>query len=244
MMRVLTLMVVLIATACLMQGAISTELVLSDGTNSVTIDQNGVATTVGTATVTTASGSGPGGTIVFVGSVGAFSVNITTGRGGAVEVRPALINVNSIDVQSVGAGDLTIQFSDTNFTDLAPTLNLSASVTFTAANIPHGSTATFTGLGSAANTIPAATMIGALGPFTDNSSPGAQSGSDTKDFANPIGATGSLTETIALHFTGASEIDTGFTIANVVVPEPASVVLLGTTLLGVTALLRKKSKRA
>jgi hypothetical protein len=237
-------MVFLIATTCLMHGAVTTQLVLSDGAgNSASIDQNGVLTTIGSASGT-ATGSGPGGTIIFIGNVGAFSVNITTGRGGAVEVRPALINVNSIDVQASGPGDLKIQFSDSNFTDLAAVLNLSASATFTAANIPLGSTATFTGFASAANTIPATTLIGALGPFKDTSNPGSQSGSATANFSNPIGATGALTEQIDLHFTGISEIDTGFTIANVVIPEPASVVLLGTTLLGVTTLLRRKFKRA
>ena len=70
-----------------------------------------------------------------------------------------------------------------------------------------------------------------------------ESASVSQNFANPIGASGSLTERISLHFVGAGEIDTGFTIANVAVPEPASVVFLGTTC-WVTGLLRKKFKRA
>jgi hypothetical protein len=243
MKRFLTLMVVLAASACYMQGAITTLLTLTDGTNIVSIDQNGNQVACTGCTVTTANGSGDHGTIIFVGKVGNFSVNITTGRGGGVEVRPALINVNSINVLSTGAGDLTIRFTDTGFTDLAPILNLSASDTFTA-NTPNGSTSTFTGFASASNNVPAGTLIGKIGTFTDTTNPSAQSDSGGGNFANPIGTTGSLTEQISLHFAGAGEIDSGFTIANVTVPEPASVVMLGTLLLGTTTLLRRKFKRS
>ena len=161
MRRVLTVLFVLAATACMMQGAITTLMTLSDGTNSVSIDQNGNAVCVGVCVVSTASGSGPHGTIVFIGSIGTFSVNVTTGRGGAVEMRPALINLNSIDVESTGAGNLTLGFTDTGFTDLASVLNFSASLT-DVAGTPLGSSVSFSGFASAANAIPATTLIGTL----------------------------------------------------------------------------------
>jgi hypothetical protein len=222
-------------------AAATTLLVLNDGLgDTVSIDQNGTVTGTGTFTDTASSGSGPHGTITFIGSVGTFDFNVTTGRGGGVEVLPALMNLNSIDAKNTGgAGQLTLTFSDTSYSDLASTLNLSSSTTFTAGT-PLGSAITFTGFASAANAIPAATLIGALGPFTQTSNTGATSLAGTQNFANPIGASGSLTEMAVLSFNGAGEIDSGFTIANVAVPEPTGVVLLGTMVLGLAGLMRKK----
>jgi len=246
--RILTLLApAVLALVCApLQAATTTLLTMADGLgDSVSIDQNGAVTGTGSFTDLSSSGSGPHATITFVGSVGSFDFIVTTGRGGGVEVLPALMNLNSIDAIATGAGTLVTTFTDTDYTDLAGQLNLSASNTFTAVTA-NGSTADFSGYASAANTIPATTLIGDLATFTDASNPSAQSNAVNKNYAKPfVGASGSLTEVVTLTFTGAGEIDSGFTIANIAVPEPASVVFLGSTLLGLTALFRKKqAKRA
>ncbi|MGH9619693.1 MAG: PEP-CTERM sorting domain-containing protein [Bryobacteraceae bacterium] len=221
----------------------TTELTLSDGAgNSVTIDQSGAVTGTGTFTTISSAGSGPHDLISWNGSVGGFTVNVTTGRGGGAEVYPALMNLNSIDVNSGGAGSLTLGFTDTDYTDFTTGFNLSASTTIVAGTALGGS-ATFRALGSASNSIPATTLIGSLGPVTYSNPPGpstALSASLNQDFANPIGTSGSLTEQIALAFTGKGEIDTGFTVS--AVPEPASGLLLGSLLWGAGLLFRRKMK--
>jgi hypothetical protein len=239
-----------------LQAAITTELTVSDGPDSVTlfwtttevftnIDPLGCIgfceASTGTDTILAAGGASHG-TFTFVGTVGSFSFNETTGRGGGVEVLPSLMNTESIDAIATGAGVLTTTFTDTDYSDLGSTLNLSASDTFTA-NTPDGSTDNFSGYSSAGNAIPAGTLIGNLATFTQTSAPSAQSNSATQNYANTTGSSGSLSEVVTLNFTGAGEIDSGFTIANVAVPEPASVVFLGSILLGLTALVRKRQAR-
>jgi hypothetical protein len=241
--RILTLFApALLALVCApLQAATTTLLTLSDGLgDTVSIDQSGGVIGTGTFNDMSSAGSGAHNTITFVGSVGSFNFIVTTGRGGGVEVLPSLMNLNSIDAIATGAGTLTTTFTDSDYTDLAPMLNLSASNTFTAST-PNGSTANFAAYGSPVNAIPATTLIGNLATFTDVSFPSGQSNAVNKDFANPIGASGSLSEVVTLAFTGGGEIDSGFTIANVAsVPEPASIIFLSTIGLGLTGLLRKK----
>ena len=252
--RLLTLAglaVLVLACAPQMHAAITTELTLAvDATHFVSIDQNGVPiladSSVGGWTDLSSTGSGPHGTIVFIGTVGNFSFNVTTGRGGGVEVLPTLINLNSIDVLSTGSGTLTLTFTDTSYSDLASQLNLSSSATFTG-NTPNGSTAAFIGYAGPANAIPATGLIGSTGTYTQASSPAGSSFASTINLPNPtlVGATVSLSERIILGFKGAGEIDSGFTIANVAVPEPASIIFLGTMVLGLAGLIRKgQTKRS
>jgi hypothetical protein len=245
MKRLFILFFVLLVATCFMQAAPSTVLTLSDGVNSVSVDETGAVIPVGMA-AGIGFGTGPHQAVVFAGLVGGFTFNVTTGRGSAAVIAPTLMNVSSINVLSTGSSTLTIQFTDTGYTTLRPVLNLSASATITAGT-PDGSSATFSGYADAANgispTLDATTLIGTIGPFTKTTGSAAQSFAANVSFANPIGSNGSLTERIVLFFSGPGEIDTGFTIANVV-PEPASVVMFGTMLLGITSLLRNKFKRS
>lgn len=234
-----------------LQAASNTELTVADGLgNFVTVDQTGAIVSSGGTFSVTASG-GPS-LINFSGSVGAFNFNTITGRGGQAQLFPTLMNLNTIDVLSTGSGNLTITFTDTGYTDFGPVFNLSASSTFTA-SLGAGSTATFDAYNSTGVAFPATNHIGTIGTF-GNSSPlpagcmtisgGATSCAGTQNFVNPLGplnTSGSLTEKITLHFATAGEIDNGFTVSNAV-PEPASFVFLGSALIGIATLFRKKQR--
>src|SRR5262245_9232935 len=63
--------------------------------------------------VTTVNATGSGGVVTFSGSVGVFTVNVTTG----ISHNIVSLDLNSIDF-STGPGHLTIQLTDTGFTSL------------------------------------------------------------------------------------------------------------------------------
>jgi len=218
------------------------DLVLNDGLgNTVTVNQAGAVTGTGTYSVISASGSG--GNITFVGTLGQFSFDLDSGQAYPGTTLPALMNTTTINTEaSVGAGTLTVLFSQTGYTSLTSTLAESASDTYTA-NTPNGSTASFTGYDNAAGTLNSTSdLIGTVLSSTDSSNPVSQSDSATTNYANTV-SSGSLTEVITLGFKSAGTIDTGFAISNVATPEPASIVVLGSILLALAALFSKKLAR-
>lgn len=228
------------------QAAATEDLVLSDGLgDTVTVNQSGAVTGTGSFTVTAAAGSG--GDITFLGTVGQFSFDLDSGQAYPGTTLPTLMNTTTINTEAkTGGGALTVTFSQTGYSGLTPTLIESASDTYTA-DTPNGSTAVFNGYTNASDTINATTTsIGTVLSSTDTAFPASQSDAATASFGNAnTGAGVSLTEVITLGFKGVGTIDTGFTISNVAVPEPASIVFLGSTLLGLAGLFRKKlAKRA
>ncbi len=261
--KVLTLFApALLAVVCApLQAATTTQLFITDGVgDSVTLEWNTTNVagcppapsfcelTTGTTTTAAATGT-QHGTFVFDGTIGGFSFNEATGEGMNAVTAPDLMNVNEINAtSSATGGTITSTFSDTDYTALRPAFNLSASNTFSA-SLPNASTAVFSAFANAANTIPVGTSIGTAASFTQTHSAGAgapQSNSNNMNFANPIGTSGSLSEVITLSFVGAGEIDSGFTLANGLagtVPEPTSVIFLGTMVVGLAGLIRKKQAK-
>jgi hypothetical protein len=227
-----------------MFAAIETQLFLDAGGGvTATIDVN-------TGNVVTCSDTGGGclgliftstadhGTLQVTGTLGTFTIN-ATGKGELDTIDPTKQNLNQIEVQNAGgAGTLIAIFTDTDYVALGSQFILAASTTIDSQIAT--STVDFSGLGSAANSVPAGTLIGSFLGLTGNSA------SASGTFANPIGATGSLTTNTVLNFSGAGAIQANFTIstAGTQVPEPASISLLGTVLLFGTFVARRKFKRA
>jgi hypothetical protein len=231
-----------LACAPKMHAAIEEELVLNDGVGDIaTID-------VSDANVVTCTGAcgglgiihsgGKDGTIVAVGTLGQFTIDATA-KGGGTSTLPTLQNLNQIQATSSGAGVLTSTFTDTNYSDVNGTLVVADS------NVNDqqiaGSTIQFTVSTDAPTAVPAGTQI------FQNTLTGASdsNGAIGMAVANPNSPDASITANTVMTFLGTGSIQANITVANVLVPEPASVMLLGTVFLGLAGLIRKaQSKRA
>jgi len=173
------------------------------------------------------------------GGFDGYTINIT-GDGGSASIPPELQNLDQINADRTvaGGGTLTTTFTDTDYTDIQNEFALAVSGT-NGGGIT-GSTSSFSAYVDNTNAIPAGNLINTFGPDTGASY--ANSG----NFANPslpVGAENSLTAMTVLNFSNTGTMQATFTIANVAVPEPASIIMLGTMILGLTAVIRKKQAK-
>jgi hypothetical protein len=239
--------VVALGCAPSMFGAITQELTLSDGLgDSFTIDQDGnIVSTSGTVTIaaTNISVTGFGGIEVTSKALHPVmlgtNITVKSAEGlGWGDVGPLeLQNEVSTDVDATSSGTLTVTYVDTSYSDISPLINLSSSES--TASTP-GSDSTMSEYGSIGVNLTPSTLIGTLKTLT------GPSDNDTRNLANIFsGASVSLLAQTVLVFGGAGTINTTYDVAQVIVPEPASIVFMGTTLLGLSALMRRKlGKRA
>lgn len=246
----LAVAVLILAVCTPMYGQPDMRLVIDDNTGNVAIfnvaggvvipDFTGCAA-CSLGNLYTPGASDPNqGQLVVTGTIGQFTTTIT-GQGGGFTVAPTHQNLNEIDATSMGAGTLNVEFTATDYTTFGNPFFLSASGTYSAP--VNTSTSDFVALMDPANTVPATVPIGALlGLGCAATTPGSPcSFSTTAPFANPTGSpSGSLTTSKEIRFTGAGEIQLNLSIASAVVPEPGSVVLFGTLLLGTGLGLRRK----
>ena len=224
------------------QAASITELSLDAGggiTADLLVDQLGIVTCIGACgSLTFDPVITPHGTLNLTGTIGQFTLTTVTGVGGAGVTAPALLNLTQNDATSTGAGTLTVLFSDTGYTNLRSTMQLS--VQSNPDNAIVASTVTGQALIDPANTLGGGMVFDSF----------ALSGVDSYVNSTPNAiASGSLTAITQLNFSGTGHIQSTFTISNFgpivhgTVPEPATLSLAGGALLLIGLLGRKKLNR-
>jgi hypothetical protein len=193
----------------------------------------------GVTTVIVGDGSGgdlsaPVGSVTFIGVIGTWIVNVSTGISDPILGSPTdpHMDLNSVNVNvSGGAGTLTIWFSDDFFGPTSQSMDASIGGTI---NLAPGSTLNYTTYASGTNALFAETSPLTSQSFTAGSFSGDASGSfPTSPFPAPY----SLTQKVEINH--SAQGSTSFNASQQVPDGGTTVALLGFALLGVEGLRRK-----
>lgn len=186
------------------------------------------------------------GILVFSGTVGSWTVNVSTATssppytedgslyGGLSSPLPHL-DLNSFDNKASNSEASTLQILFSINGLLIPTTGMEMRIGGTAG---RGATLAYNAYfdKDTNKLFEKATQIGSLGPYS-----GAFSG--TAVGSGPSGATlYSLTEEITIAATVAGSSNTSFDAELQALPEPASILLLGISVIALSTVLRKKSR--
>jgi hypothetical protein len=158
-------------------------------------------------------------------------LNVATG---ASNFAPTIMDLNDISGSNAAGGDLTIQFSETGFSNITGvTMKFAGTL-----DAPAGSSVTLANWFGSSNTLFSLdTLLGSFGAF----GPGAFSqtqGAILPDSPNPF----SLTQVLTIHSTGSLLYSGDGSMTPV--PEPGTMVLVGAGLLGVVRRYRHQARAA
>lgn len=168
--------------------------------------------------------------VTYSGTLGGWNINVTTGSDKSSSA-PNLMHLNSINHTTgiaAGSNTLTIMFSDDGFSPATTGFELTFGPVISGAN----ATATYAAYEDDTTKFALTNQIGSTLTF-HTSGTGQMNGlvNAPNNYA--------LTQVVTLSFNGGVG-NVSFDATIDPVPEPASIVFLGTVLLGVTSLIRKK----
>lgn len=200
--------------------AYAISISLNDGINPIIVCADGGACDINTTL----------GAVTYSGGVGNFIINVTTGITYPVlgTATNAQIDLSSVNVSSSGGGTLTILVSETGYS--GPTLFTTA-----VGGVTTGTLALESFLDASNTLFGTASPIGTLGTFSGGAFAGTTSGgaSATAPFSLTMGTT-------ITHWSGTNSTSFNASLNANSVPEPASLLLLGSGLLGLAFWGRKR----
>jgi hypothetical protein len=217
-MKKVVVLAVLVAAMAVPSAFATAELILSSGASTVDIVDGGV----GDANPAT-------GAVTFVGAVGSWSVNVTTG----LEGDTPFFDLNSVDTTASQVAPIVMAFSDDRVLPPGFTLNAGGTVS-TSGGTPTVQFGAFTGTSK----FDFAHQIGSTLTFHATPFSGSTSGST---FAGDTSLSLAASIDLGTGRRGGASFDSAL---DSTVPEPASISMLGGGLLILGGALRRRIKKA